>query len=92
MIEGTENNFEDRPNIYEIEQITWEDGKGKNFILLIEAFSLLEAVELSGGNDGVHEVIGARQIGSICLRSPRLKEEDLVNLFKNQANRTHPVE
>jgi hypothetical protein len=74
MIEATENNFEDRPNIYEIEQIIWENGKGQTYTLLIEAFSIEEAIKLSCRNDenpcqGKHEVISAKQIGSVCLRS-----------------------
>ena len=84
MIEGISNEFGDRPSIYGIEQIVWEGGKGQAYTLLVEAYSLKEAVELSGGNDGIHEIVGARQLGSVSLRSPRLKEEDLVNLFKNE--------
>jgi len=66
--------FGDTPNVYEIEQIAWSNGKGQKCILLIEAYSMTEAIKLSGEGDGIHEVIGARQIGSICIRSPKLNE------------------
>ena len=72
MIEATDYEFGDRPNIYEIEQIIWEEGKGQRYILLIEAYSLVEAIQLSGSDDGVHEIIGARQIGSVCIRSKKV--------------------
>ena len=77
MIEGTENNFGDRPKIYEIEQIAWNGGKGEKCILLIEAYSVMEALKLSGGEDGVHETIAIIEKGSVCLRS-----ENLWNKFK----------
>jgi hypothetical protein len=66
--------FGDTPNVYEIEQIAWSNGKGQKCILLIEAYSMTEAIKLSGEGDGIHEVIGAKQIGSICIRSPKLNE------------------
>ena len=83
MIEATENNFADRPSIYEVEQITWNGGKGERSILLIEAFSINEAVKLSGGEDGVHETIGVRQVGSVCLRSPKIDRDLIKKLFLN---------
>lgn len=66
--------FGDTPNVYEIEQIAWSNGKGQRCILLIEAYSMVEAIKLSGDGDGIHEIIGAKQIGTICIRSPKLNE------------------
>ena len=71
----TEHNIYDLPQIFEIVQLTWSNGKGQKSILYIEAFSLEEAVQLSGGGDGIHEVIEARQIGWISIRSPKLRRE-----------------
>lgn len=74
MIEATEYEFGNAPNVYEIEQIAWSNGKGQRCILLIEAYSMAEAIKLSGDGDGIHEIIGAKQIGTICIRSPKLNE------------------
>jgi len=72
MIEATGYEFGDTPNVYEIEQIAWSNGKGQRCTLLIEAYSMVEAIKLSGDGDGIHEIIGAKQIGTICMRSPKL--------------------
>jgi len=74
MIEATGYEFGDTPNVYEIEQIAWSNGKGQRCTLLIEAYSMVEAIKLSGDGDGIHEIIGAKQIGTICMRSPKLNE------------------
>ena len=87
MIEGTENNFEDRPSIYEVEQVAWSGGKGERCVLLIEAFSISEAVKLSGGDDGVHETIGVRQVGSVCL--PKNPQKAPRFIYGDECGLTH---
>ena len=75
MNEVLENNFGDRPSIYQIEQIVWENGKGQTYVLLIEATSIIDAIKLSGSEDGIHQIISAKEIGSVCLRSKEVWDQ-----------------
>ncbi len=75
MIESLENNFGNVSYVYEIEQIVWENGKGQKNTILVEAISMIEAIKLSGSDDGMHQIASIKELGSVFIRSKAVLDQ-----------------